>query len=80
MSKAINGHMYRHYKKATMVYTVIESNALDCESVEPLVVYRSEYETPNHPKGTLWVRSRKDFESRVMLPDGVEMDRFTEIV
>jgi hypothetical protein len=42
-------------------------------------VYRSEYETPDHPKGTLWVRSRKDFESRVMLPDGVEMDRFTEI-
>ena len=49
MSKAINGHRYRHYKKATMVYTVVESNALDCESVEPLVVYRSEYETPDHP-------------------------------
>ena len=79
MSKAINGHKYRHYKKATMVYTVVESNALDCESVEPLVVYRSEYETPDHPKGTLWVRARKDFESRVMFPDGVEMDRFTEI-
>ena len=79
MSKAINGHRYRHYKKESMVYTVIESNALDCESVEPLVVYRSEYETLDHPKGTLWVRSRKDFESRVMLPNGVEMDRFTEI-
>ena len=79
MSKAINGHKCRHYKKATMVYTVVESNALDCDSVEPLVVYRSEYETPDHPKGTLRVRSRKDFESRVMLPDGVEMDRFTEI-
>lgn len=79
MSKAINGHRYRHYKKETMVYTVVESNALDCESVEPLVVYRSEYETPDHPKGTLWVRSRKDFESRVTLANGVEMDRFTEI-
>ena len=62
-----------------MVYTVVESNALDCESVEPLVVYRSEYETPDHPKGTLWVRSRKDFESRVTLADGTVDDRFTEI-
>ena len=79
MSKAINGHRYRHYKKETMVYTVIESNALDCESVEPLVVYRSEYETPDHPKGTLWVRARKDFESRVTLADGTVVDRFTEI-
>lgn len=79
MSKAINGHRYRHYKKESMVYTVVESNALDCESVEPLVVYRSEYETPDHPKGTLWVRSRKDFESRVTLADGTVVDRFTEI-
>ena len=79
MSKAITGHKYRHYKKESMVYTVVESNALDCESVEPLVVYRSEYETPDHPKGTLWVRARKDFESRVTLPDGIVVDRFTEI-
>ena len=79
MSKAINGHRYRHYKKATMVYTVVESNALDCESVEPLVVYRSEYETPDHPKGTLWVRDREDFESKVTLADGMVVDRFTEI-
>ena len=80
MSKAINGHMYRHYKKATMVYTVIESNALDCESVKPLVVYRSEYETPDHSKGTLWVRDREDFESKVTLADGTVVDRFTEIL
>ena len=79
MSKAITGHKYRHYKKETMVYTVVESNALDCESVEPLVVYRSEYETPDHPKGTLWVRAREDFESKVTLADGTVVDRFTEI-
>lgn len=79
MSKAINGHRYRHYKKESMVYTVVESNALDCESVEPLVVYRSEYETPDHPKGTLWVRAREDFESKVTLADGTVVDRFTEI-
>ena len=52
---------------------------MDCESVQPLVVYRSEYETPDHPKGTVWVRSREDFESKVTLADGTVVDRFTEI-
>jgi hypothetical protein len=53
--------------------------ALDCETVGPLVVYRSEYETPDHPKGTLWVRRKSDFESVVKLPDGRTVDRFTLI-
>ena len=79
MSKAIAGHKYRHYKKETMVYTVMVADALDSETVKPLVVYRSEYETPDHPMGTLWVRDREDFESKVALPDGRTVDRFTEI-
>jgi len=62
-----------------MIYTVIEANALDCEDVKPMVVYRSEYETPEHPKGTIWIRSKADFESRVMLPDDIVIDRFTQI-
>jgi hypothetical protein len=45
--------------------------------VEPLVVYRSEYEMPDHPKGTLWVRRKADFESTVTLSDGRTVDRFT---
>jgi hypothetical protein len=49
MSVAEKGRRYRHYKKETMVYTVVEI-ALDCETVEPLVIYRSEYETPDHPR------------------------------
>lgn len=79
MSKAIAGHLYRHYKKETMTYTVIAADALDCESAKPLVVYRSEYDTPDHPRGTLWVRNREDFESKVTLADGSVVDRFTEI-
>ena len=79
MSKAIAGHMYRHYKKETMVYTVVLADALDCETVEPLVIYRSEYDSPDHPKGTVWVRGRADFESCVTLADGTVVDRFTEI-
>ena len=76
MSVAEKGQRYRHYKKETMVYTVVDI-ALDCETVEPLVVYRSEYETPDHPKGTLWVRRKTDFESAVTLSDGRTVDRFT---
>ena len=79
MSKAIANHRSRHYKKESMVYTVVTADALDCESVKPLVVYRSEYETSDHPKGTLWVRNREDFESKVTLADGTVVDRFTEI-
>ena len=62
-----------------MIYTVVTADALDCESVKPLVVYRSEYETPDHPKGTLWVRAREDFESKVTLANGTVTDRFSEI-
>lgn len=79
MSVACKGHRYRHYKKETMVYTVVEDTVLDCETLEPLVVYRSEYETLDHPKGTLWVRRKSDFESVVTLTDGSVTDRFTEI-
>lgn len=79
MSKAITGHRYRHFKKETMVYTVVEANALDCDDLTPLVVYRSEYETPDHPKGTIWVRKKAEFEGTKTLPDGTVVDRFTEI-
>lgn len=79
MSKAITGHRYRHFKKETMVYTVVEANALDCDDFTPLVVYRSEYETPDHPKGTIWVRKKAEFEGTKTLPDGTVVDRFTEI-
>lgn len=79
MSIAKNGCRYRHFKKETMVYTVIEADALDCDSLTPLVVYRSEYDTPGHPKGTVWIRKKEEFEGTKVLPDGTVVDRFTEI-
>lgn len=79
MSKAIANHRYRHFKKESMIYTVIEANALDCDNQESLVIYKSEYETAEHPKGTIWVRKKADFESQVKLADGRIVDRFTEI-
>ena len=78
MSIAINGHRYRHFKKETMIYTVVEADALDCNLV-PQVVYRSEYETPDRPKGTIWIREKAEFESKKVLPDGTEVERFTDI-
>lgn len=79
MSKAITGHRYRHFKKETMVYTVVEADALDCDDLTPLVIYKSEYETHDHPKGTIWVRKKVDFEGTKTLPDGTVVERFTEI-
>lgn len=79
MSKAIAGCRYRHYKKDSMIYTVLADSAFDCENLKPLVVYRSEYETPDHPKGTVWVRAKADFESVVKLADGRMVDRFTKV-
>lgn len=79
MSKAQNGHVYRHYKKESMLYTVLESCALDCNTTEPLVIYRSEYSTTEHKKGTVWVRARSDFESQVKLTNGTIVERFNDI-
>lgn len=79
MSKAIAGRKYRHYKKETMIYTVLEANAVDSEDLKPLVVYRKEYDSPEYPKGTVWVRPKESFESQVTLADGSVVDRFTLI-
>lgn len=79
MAIAKNGCRYRHFKKETMIYTVVEANALDCDSVCPLVVYRSEYDSPDHPKGTIWVRKKSEFEGFKTLPDGTVVERFSEI-
>ena len=57
MSKAIASRKYRHYKKETMIYTVVTADALDCESVKPLVVYRPI--TPREPYGCVTARISK---------------------
>ena len=79
MSKAITGHRYRHYKKETMVYTVLEADAIDCEDLKPMVVYRKEYEGGEFPKGSVWIRAKDHFEGKVTLGDGSVVDRFTDI-
>lgn len=44
---------YRHYKGGE--YDVL-GVGYHSESVDPLVLYQSCYDTPEFPKGTLWVR------------------------
>ena len=79
MSKAINNHRYRHFKSPSMIYTVIEADALDTDNLTHLVVYRSEYDSKTHPKGTVWSRNKAEFEGFKTLEDGTTIERFTEI-
>lgn len=79
MSIAKVGHLYRHFKKETMIYTVLEVNVLDCENAQPMVLYRAEYDSLDHPRGTIWIRSKEEFEGKKTLPDGRVVERFTDI-
>ncbi len=63
---------YLHYKGRE--YEVI-GHALHSETLEPLVVYRPLYDTPDIPEGTLWVRPAAMFEEIVVV-DGREVPRF----
>lgn len=49
--------VYRHYKGD---YYLVEDIALDCETKEPLVIYRALY-----GDGILWLRPLKDFIKEV---------------
>lgn len=79
MSVAIKGHRYQHFKSKGFIYTVLEADAVSTENVQRLVVYRSEYSKPDYPKGTVWVRPKEEFESKKILPDGTEVERFLDI-
>lgn len=63
---------YLHYKGRE--YEVI-GHALHSETLEPMVVYRPLYATPDIPEGTLWVRPAAMFEEIVVV-DGREVPRF----
>ena len=56
MEVEING-IYKHFKGD---YYIVEDIALDCETLEKMVIYRALYED-----GKLWVRSYKSFVEEV---------------
>ena len=56
------GEIYVHYKDPTHTYRIV-ALAKDVNTMELLVVYEMLYESHNAPKGQIWVRSLKEFES-----------------
>lgn len=75
--KAQIGKRYRHYKNKKE-YTVI-AIARHSETLEEMVVYRAEYESPEFGAGQVWVRPRAMFEETVTLSEGTSTYRFIEI-
>lgn len=74
--KAEIGKRYKHYKGGE--YTVLHVGRLESNPSEEYVVYRMEYDTPDFPKGTVWLRARSNFEGTVVI-EGESVPRFTVI-
>lgn len=74
--KAEIGKQYRHYKNGH-TYTVL-ALARHSETLEELVVYRAEYESPDFGFGAVWARPRAMFEECVT-HGGMLVPRFTLI-
>lgn len=66
---------YKHYKGN--LYEVV-GEAVQTESREALVIYRSLYDAPDYPYGSLWARPTSMFTEKVTV-DGVEVPRFEYI-
>lgn len=71
--KAEVGKRYQHYKGGE--YTVLAVGRMEPNPSEEYVVYRMEYDTPDFPKGTVWLRERGNFEETVVI-DGNSVERF----
>lgn len=63
---------YRHYKGN--LYEVM-GEGIHTETGEPLVIYRSLYDAPDFPYGSIWARPAAMFVEVVSV-DGVEVPRF----
>jgi len=63
---------YLHYKGGH--YEVI-GEAVHSESREEMVVYKSLYDSPGFPKGSIWVRPKKMF-LEIIKVKGKEVPRF----
>jgi hypothetical protein len=66
---------YRHYKDK--LYEVI-GIAHHSETLEELVVYRAQYDSPEFGPNALWVRPKEMFFETVIV-DGKEVPRFEKI-
>lgn len=74
MRRIVIGGIYRHFKGD---YYLVEQLAKDCETTEPLVIYRQLY-----GGGELWVRPLSDFmkeTDRIKYPNVQQKYRFEQI-
>jgi len=72
MATAEIGKRYRHYKGKEYIVLFL---AYREDTLESVVVYQAEYNTEDFGDRPVWVRSKDDFESTVIV-DGVAIDRF----
>lgn len=63
---------YTHYKGGE--YEVIGAGVFE-PNEEPCVIYKMLYDTPDYPKGTVWIRPESDFFAEVEV-DGKRQPRF----
>ena len=66
---------YKHYKGNT--YQVIDT-AVHSETLEKMVIYKSEYDSPDFKKGTVWVRPLSMFQEKINI-NGEIQSRFSFI-
>ena len=64
--------VYRHYKGN--LYEVV-GEGTHSETLEKLVVYKSLYDKPNYPIGSIWIRPLEMFAETVEV-DGKTVPRF----
>jgi hypothetical protein len=74
--KAEVGRQYKHYKGG--VYTVLAIGHLEANPAERMVVYQSEYDTTDYPRGTVWIRPVDSFNGTIVIDD-LEQERFMQI-
>jgi hypothetical protein len=70
------GAYYQHY--SGKIYQVI-GVARDSETLEQIVVYKSDYVCKDFGKDALWVRSLAMFCEIIEIADGRSVQRFTKL-
>lgn len=63
---------YTHYKGGE--YEVLGTGVFE-ENEEVCVIYKMLYDTPDYPKGTIWIRPESDFFKEIEV-DGKTRKRF----
>ncbi len=63
-NKVVVGGIYRHYKGKDMLYEVV-AEAINSETLEEMVIYKSLYKHGDYDIGTIWARPKKLFISKV---------------